>query len=77
MYGPPNSDTRIFNEHVGSVLELLKTENKFCYILGDNNINILNYDSNSETRNSLTCCFHIYLFPLSTVQLELLSLMQH
>ena len=64
MYKPPNSDTRIFNEHVGSVLKLLKTENKLCYILGDYNINILNHDSHNETRNFVELLFSYSLIPL-------------
>ena len=64
MYRPSNSDTRIFNEHVGSVLELLKTENKLCYILGDYNVNKLNYDSHSETRNFVDLLFSYSLIPL-------------
>ena len=64
MYRPPNSDTIIFNEHVGSVLELLKTENKLCYSLGDYNINLLNYDSHNETRNFVDLLFSYSLIPL-------------
>ena len=75
MYRPPNSDTRIFNEHVGSVLELLKTENKLCYILGDYD-NILNYDSHNETSNFVDLLFSYSLIPLIN-QLELLRLLQH
>ena len=39
----------IFNENMSSLLNALKNENKYCYLMGDYNINLLNYGKHKET----------------------------
>ena len=49
IYRPPNTDTRIFNERLNAVLNCVNNERKLCYLMGDYNVNILNYDYHSAT----------------------------
>ena len=43
------------------LLNTLKNENKFCYLMGDFNINLLNYDRHNGT-NDLVDLLHSYSF---------------
>ena len=49
IYKPPNTDILVFIELFNDILDIIKREDKLCYILGDFNINILNYDTHSAT----------------------------
>ena len=49
IYRPPGTDMKLFNEDINSLLNLLKNENKLCYLMGDYNINLLNYGKHSDT----------------------------
>ena len=44
IYRPPKSDIVTFNDSLAVVLEKIKNENKICYLLGDYNIDLLNYE---------------------------------
>ena len=48
-YRPPNSDLSNFNTSVSLLLSELIHENKLCYIMGDYNINLLNYENHQDT----------------------------
>ena len=45
IYRPPNTDINSFNETLSTILETLKVEDKICYLMGDYNLNLLNYSS--------------------------------
>ena len=64
IYRPPNTDTRPFTENINIVLNIIKMENKICYFMGDYNINILNYDSHSETAQFVDLLYSYALLPL-------------
>ena len=49
IYRPPGTDLEIFNEHISISLNKLKNEHKFCYLMGDYNVNLLNYSKHRET----------------------------
>ena len=49
IYRPPGTEMQIFNENMSSLFNALKNENKHCYMMGDNNINLLNYGRHKET----------------------------
>ena len=49
IYRPPGTDLEIFNEHISILLNKLKNEYKFCYLMGDYNVNLLNYGKHRET----------------------------
>ena len=48
IYRPPNTDINSFNETLSTILEKLKVEHKICYLMGDYNINLLNYSLPSD-----------------------------
>ena len=66
VYRPPNSDISCFNEKIQSVLEILESEKKDIYILGDFNINLLNYGIHNKTNEFLNTMFSFNLYPLIT-----------
>ena len=45
IYRPSNTDTLVLNEMFSDLLDIIRRENKLCYILGDYNINPLNHDT--------------------------------
>ena len=49
IYRPPNTDINSFNDALSVILDKLKVEDKICYLLGDYNINLLNYANHART----------------------------
>ena len=49
VYRPLGTDLSEFSDLLGNILDRIKKENKICYLLGDYNINLLNYDSHNAT----------------------------
>ena len=63
-YRPPNTDVQLFMEKLSEMLNLIKTENKSIYIMGDFNINILAADDHLPTAEFLETMYSHSLFPL-------------
>ena len=51
MYRHPNSSLEKFTKFVYSCLDKIRNDNKLCVILGDFNINLLNFQSHDATEN--------------------------
>ena len=66
IYRPPNQDMDIFNEKISEMLETIRKEEKFCYLLGDCNINILNYESHRLTGDFVDLLSSYSFLPLIT-----------
>ena len=49
IYRPPGSDIKVFNEIFYELLNKIKKENNLIYLIGDYNINLLNYGKHNET----------------------------
>ena len=49
IYRPPNQDISSFNDKMSNIVNVVRRENKTCYIVGDYSINILNYESHAQT----------------------------
>ena len=49
IYRPPNTDIDIFTNHLITILDKIKLENKSCHLMGDFNINLLNIESHYKT----------------------------
>ena len=64
IYRIPNRDAKQFNDSLSNVLNLIKNENKLCYLLGDYNLNLLNSDTHSITNDFLDICFSHNFLPL-------------
>ena len=58
IYRSPDTEMQIFNENISSPLNALKNENKYCYLMGDYNVNLLNYGKRKETSEFVNL-FHI------------------
>ena len=64
IYRPPNTDTDVFINTLNTFIEKIKPENKYCYLLGDYNINILNYATHSATADFVDSLFSYGFLPL-------------
>ena len=64
IYRTPNTDTDVFINTLNTLIEKIKPENKYCYLLGDFNINILNYTTHSATVGFVDSLFSYGFLPL-------------
>ena len=49
IYRPPDTDLKLFNDSINDLLDTLSRERKYCYLMGDFNVNFLNFDKHAET----------------------------
>ena len=63
IYRPPGTDLKAFNDDMIELLNALKKVNKFFYLMGDYNINLLNYGKHVET-NEFVDMLHSHFFYL-------------
>ena len=63
IYRPPNTDILSFNDSPSEIMSLIKAKNKSCYVLGDYNINLLNTDTHSYTREFVYTMYSHSLLP--------------
>ena len=61
IYRPPDADLESFIELMGVLFEKVKSENKMCYLMGDYNTNLLNYDKHNLTTDFVDL-FHSYSY---------------
>ena len=64
IYRPPGTDMDMLNNEPSNLLESIKSENKLCYLLGDYNINILNYESHEPTAYFVNSMYSFGFVPL-------------
>ena len=57
IYRPPGTDLKLFIDQMVTKLEMIKKENKLCYLLGDFNVNLLNYETHYLTSNFVDTLF--------------------
>ena len=62
-YRHPNTDVKKFNEYVDQTMNKISKENKLIFLIGDFNINLLNYNSHNETNDFLNTMLSHYLLP--------------
>ena len=63
IYRHPNSNVDNFLSYIFDLISKIHKENKFCIIMGDFNINLLNSDSNSMTENFLNTLGSYFFHP--------------
>ena len=56
-YRPPGHDLNGFNQIIQELLEKVQKENKTCYVMGDFNINLLNYEKHKQTTDFVDILF--------------------
>ena len=61
LYRHPHGDTQSFLNHVECTLDRVNNENKFCVLMGDFNLNLLNFESHTDTNEFLNI-LGTYLF---------------
>ena len=63
IYRPPDKDMGQFNDLISDILSVIKAEGKSCFLLGDYNINLLNTESQSLTREFVNTMYSFSMFP--------------
>ena len=53
IYRTPDSDVRIFCDHLMNILEKLKLRNQPCYLMGDYHIDLLKHATHNPTSEFL------------------------
>ena len=66
IYRPPATSIRLFNDHVKTLMDQLRNLHMPCYILGDNNVNLLNSTTHSDTADFLDIMYSGGFIPLIT-----------
>ena len=60
IYRPPNTALKLFNDDINELIDNLEREHKYCYLMGDYNINLLIYSKHDETTSSIDMLFVTY-----------------
>ncbi|XP_065645234.1 uncharacterized protein LOC136075726 [Hydra vulgaris] len=63
-YKPPNASTENFSNHLQNIIQKVSLEKKKLFVLGDFNINALNYDNDIESQNFYNNLFRYGVIPL-------------
>ena len=66
IYRPPGTDITQFNKKLEAVVVKIQKENKKCYIMGDYNMNLLNYDVHYNTAEFTDMMYANSFIPLVT-----------
>ena len=66
VYRTTNTNINAFTEQIIKIMHTLKIGNKQCYIMGDFNINLLNYDHHMETHDYVDTMFSNTIIPQIT-----------
>lgn len=65
IYGHPNSNFEKFSNYLMAAIDKISIEKKYCTLMGDFNINLLNFDSHTPTDefiNTMTAyCFQPHI----------------
>ena len=64
VYRAPDNNLTTFVKDFDEVLDKITKENKLCYIMGDFNVNIMNYQTNNLTGEFLDSMYSNLLSPL-------------
>ena len=64
IYRPPNTDLESFNLYMDNLLCNIKKENETVYIMGDNNIDLFNYEKHILTSQFLETMYLYGFYPL-------------
>ena len=64
VYKPPNSNIVPFIKTVEQKISMISKEHRPCYLLGDYNINLLNYDKHLPTQDFLNTLLSYGFYPL-------------
>ena len=60
-YRHPDTDVKKFNDHIDQVMQKISKENKLLFLMGDFNVNLLNYKSHTDTNDFINTMISHYL----------------
>ncbi len=66
IYRPPDQNLDTFVHYFNAIAEKISRENKLCYIMGDFNINFMNYQCHNKTGEFVDSIFSNMLYPRIT-----------
>ena len=66
IYRPPNQNFSVFIDEFNNILSIISKDNKKCYLMGDFNLDLLNYEHHSKTQDFLASLFSYMMIPLIT-----------
>ena len=64
VYRPPNQNTALFQEKFNDILTIITKDNKHCYVMGDFNLDLLQYNHHVPTQEFIDSLFSHAFFPL-------------
>ena len=62
-YRHPITDINKFNNYIDNIVQKISKENKLLFIMGDFNVNFLNYESHNDTNDFINTMISHYLLP--------------
>ena len=63
LYRPPGNDLIPFNEYLEEILAKIKAEKKLVYLLGDYNVDLLQYEKHTASQDFLDLLYSHHLLP--------------
>ena len=70
---PPNQNTALFLEKFNDILSIITKDNKYCYVIGDFNLDLLQYNRHIPTQEFIDSLFSHAFFPLISKPTRLTS----
>ena len=64
VYRPPNQDTAMFIDKFSNILSLISKDNKHCSVMGDFNLNLLQYNHHVPSQEFIDSLFSHAFLPL-------------
>jgi hypothetical protein len=64
IYRPPNTNCELFNQHMSDTLDKINKDRNQIYLLGDYNLNLINYNSHNLTSDFVDSMFSHHVVPL-------------
>ena len=64
VYRPPDRPIENLNEQLKPILDIIEDSKLPCYLLGDLNLNLLNYETHRETANNLDLLYNNNFVPI-------------
>ena len=64
IYRPPNQNVEAFLDKFSSIMSIISKDNKHCYLMGDFNLNLFQYENHIPTQEFMNTLFSHLFLPL-------------
>ena len=64
VYRPPNQNTALFLDKLNDILSHISKDNKQCYVMGDINLDLLQYNHHTPTQEFIDTLFSFAFIPV-------------